>query len=413
MKKVLTGLIFLALSGYVIGQQFEDPKLTGEDFTKPKVSIGGAFAIQYQVLKHHADSTLIPLGTGINLPTANLNLDVDLAEGIKLNLVTYLSSRHHTDTWVKGGYLLIDKLPFLKSQAVDNLMNYLTIRIGDMEINYGDEHFRRSDNGNVIRNSFVGNYIMDGFTTSPSMEVMFRNKGIIVMGAVTEGTLDPLLVSFKNNTYTAYDAARYFAYYWKAGYDKQFSDDLRLRFTLSGYNAPRHYSGSIYYGDRTGSRYYLVMKRETNSASDVDISSNHTTGRWGPGTTDKDNSLMFNLFVKFKSAEFFGTYETAKGNYLSGNEFKFSQIAAEGIYRFGSTDQFYGGLRYDFVKGNTDLYSAGNQSVNRIQAGAGWFILKSTVLKVEYVNQKYTDFISIYGSDAGFNGFMFEAAVSF
>ena len=55
----------------------------------------------------------------------------------------------------------------------------------------------------------------------------------------------------------------------------------------------------------------------------------------------------------------------------------------------------------------------GDQSVTRIQLGAGWFILESTVLKLEYLNQKYTDFISDYGTDAGFNGLMVEAAISF
>ncbi len=48
-------------------------------------------------------------------------------------------------------------------------MNYLTLKVGVMELNYGDEHFRRSDNAEVMNNAFVGNYIMDAFTTAPGI----------------------------------------------------------------------------------------------------------------------------------------------------------------------------------------------------------------------------------------------------
>jgi len=411
-KKILTILI-ASLTICVNAQQFEPPVSLGEDFTKVKANVGGDFALQYQILRHEADSALIPLGTGINLPSANFNLDVELAGGIKLNLVTYLSSRHHNDTWVKGGYLQIDELPFIKSTTVDRIMDYLTLWIGDMEINYGDEHFRRSDNGYVTRNPFVGNYLMDAFMTSPSMEVMFRDKGILAMGGITAGTVNPVLTKFSNNKFIGYNATDYLAFYWKAGYDRTFSDDLRTRLTLSGYHTPKHYSGSLYNGDRAGSRYYLVMNRVSDGSSGADISSNFTSGNFGPGTTNKDNSYMVNLYVKNKVLEFFGTYESAKGTYSTGSQFKFYQLGGEAIYHFGGDDQFYGGARYDFVNGDIDLSDPGDRSAGRFQVAAGWFPLTSTVLKLEYVNQDYNRFTSLYGENAGFHGFMVEAAISF
>lgn len=405
--------MLIALSFNAFSQQFEPPHDSGEGFEKLNVKVGGDFALQYQALDHHADSALIPLGSGVNLPTANLNVDAYLAPGIRLNLVTYLSSRHHNDAWVKGGYLQIDQLPFIKSQAVDKAMDYLTIRAGDMELNYGDAHFRRTDNGKATSNPFVGNYIMDAFTTSPALEILYRNNGILAMGGLTEGSLNPALVKYSGGTYTAYDAPKYLGYYWKAGFDRNFSEDFRLRLTVSGYFTPEHYSGSLYNGDRAGSRYYLVMNRITNSSGDVSISGSPKSGRWAPGTTNKDNSLMFNLYTKYRGFEFFGTFESASGTYSSDTEFKFSQIGTEALYRFGSDEQFYGGVRYNRVNGDTDVAISGDQSVSRFQAGAGWFILNSTVLKLEYVNQDYSDFIAEYGSDAGFNGLMIEAAVSF
>ena len=408
MKKLILLITAAIVFSFASYGQFEEPQMAGTDFEKVKVRLGADFAMQYQMLSHYADSALIPLGKGFNLPTANLIVEAGLAPGIKVNLTTYLSSRHHNEAWVKGGYLIIDELPFIKSDKIDRVMDFLTFRIGDMDIDYGDAHYRRSDNGHVTSNPFVGNYIIDAFTTQIAAEVFFRANGFLLMGAVSNGTLKPSLSGYSASAgYTAYDTHKELAYYWKAGYDKQLNDDLRLRLTLSGYHSPKNHFGSLYYGDRAGSRYYLVMNRITNNAADVDITKNHLSGNWGPGLMDKDNSVMLNLFTKYKGLEFFGTYESINGTFAGGETTKFNQYAAEGIYRFGGRDQFYTGLRYNYASNNQD------QSVSRLQAGAGWSMIDPVLIKLEYVNQTYDNFISNYGSDAGFKGFMFEAAITF
>jgi len=368
MKKIYTILIFFLAASGAFGQQFEESVSENEKFEKPKVQVGGDFALQLQFLNHHADSALIPLGQGFNLPTANLKLDALLADGISVNLTTYLSSRHHVEAWVKGGYLLIDKLPFIKSNAITRVMDYLTFKIGVMELNYGDAHFRRSDNGHVIRNAFTGNYIMDAFTTAPAFEALFRDKGWLLMAAVTTGSLDPALTGYNasNQTYTPYYINKELAFYWKAGYDKQINSDLRLRATMSGFHSANNHFGSLYNGDRTGSRYYLVMNLITDNSADVDPSQNHLSGNWGPGFIDRDNSFMWNLLAKYKGLEFFGTYETASGTRaFGGSKFTFNQYAVEGLYHFGKEENFYGGVRYNYVWNNT------SSSIGRIQVSAG------------------------------------------
>ncbi len=409
MKKifmiVMSGIFFISASG----QQFEESVTTVENLTKPEVSVGADFAMQFQALRHHADVDLVPLGSNINLPTANLVVNAILAEGLKVNLTTYLSSRHHVEAWVKGGYLLIDRLPFFKSRFTEKLMDFMTFKVGVMEINFGDAHFRRSDNGRVINNLFIGNYIMDAFTTAPAFEALFRSNSILLMGAVSTGTLKPALVGYSAGTqaYTPYNIHEELAFYWKAGYDQQISDDFRLRLTLSGYHASNHHFGSLYYGDRTGSRYYLVMNRVNNSPDDVDPAKNHMSGTWGPGFTDKDNSIMLNLFTRYRFLELFGTYETVKGTpAFGGSEFNYSQIAVEGLLRFGKDDRFFGGARFNYVKNNTD------SSVNRLQISAGWFLTPDILLKAEYVDQNYSNF-TIYGGTGGFNGLMVETTISF
>jgi hypothetical protein len=410
MKKLLFSGLVISIFTMGFSQNFEEKKLDGSTFENLKVRIGADFAMQFQALNHFSDSvTLIPLGSGINLPTANFVIEADLARGIKVNLETYLSSRHHNEAWVKGGYLLMDELPFIHSDFIDKVMKATTLKIGVMELNYGDAHFRRSDNGNIIRNPFVGNYIMDAFTTAFGLEILVRQSGFLVMGGINSGSLKPALSGYNTTStvYSEYNMFNEIALHWKAGYDNQITDNLRLRATVSGFHCFNHHFGSLYYGDRTGSRYYLVMKPRTNSSSDVDPASGHTSGNWGPGLTDRNNAIMANLFGKFHGFELFGTYEHNSGTVLSGAEFTFQQIAVEGLYRFGKEEQFYGGARYNLVSNQAD------ESVNRYQVTAGWSITKNIIAKVEYVNQNYKDFGLYRSADAGFNGIMVEAGISF
>jgi len=411
MKKSLFFIGALLICTSVLGQRFEEEKLDGSSFENMKIRVGADFAMQFQGINHYSDSLdLIPLGSGINLPTANLVVEALLAKGIKVNLETYLSSRHHVEAWVKGGYLLIDELPFLNSAFIDKIMSVTTLKIGVMELNFGDAHFRRSDNGLVIHNPFVGNYIMDAFTTAPALEVMVRHKGVLIMGGINTGTLKPALATYNASTgdYSEINVAEELALHWKAGYDKQVTDDVRLRATLSGFHSFNHHFGSLYSGDRTGSRYYLVMKPQTDNASDVDPASGHTSGRWGPGFTDKNNALMVNFFGGFYGFELFGTYEYTKGtSAFGGAKYTYQQFAVEALYRFGKEDQFYGGARLNRVSNQDD------ELINRIQIGAGWFLTSNILAKVEYVNQNYKDFGLYKEADAGFKGIVVEAAISF
>ncbi|MBQ0739041.1 hypothetical protein J9332_32470, partial [Aquimarina celericrescens] len=139
---------------------FEAPKDTLSTFDGVDVRVGGSFALQYQAIENEnaglAGYELKEAGSNFNLATANMDLDVALYDGVRMHLRTYLSSRHHNEPYVKGGYFQVDKLDFIKEGFLEDLMQYTTIRIGHMENNYGDAHFRRSDNAQASHNPFVG-----------------------------------------------------------------------------------------------------------------------------------------------------------------------------------------------------------------------------------------------------------------
>jgi len=389
--------------------QFEAPKDTTSTSNEVQVRIGGASTIQFQALNHETTGTpvnadgdplsLIEIGNNFNLPTANLDLDVSLYDGVRMHLRTYLSSRHHTEPYVKGGYIQIDKLDFISEGFMEPLMKNLRIKIGHMENNYGDAHFRRSDNAQAIYNPFVGNLIMDSFTTEVGAELYYFKNGLIVMGGLTNGKLNQG-VNKPDTTDPSIIA--------KLGYDKQITEDLRVRLTGSLYKTNKSANAYLYHADRAGSRYYLVMESEEASSS-----RNFTSGRFSPDFRNELTSFMVNPFVKYGGLEFFGTYERATGK--SSNETdtrSYNQYAGELIYRFGNNENVYLGGRYNLVDG--EMADGSNIDISRFNLAAGWFMTKNILAKLEYVSQEYNGFAANNLYNGGkFNGMMIEAVISF
>ena len=59
----------------------------------------------------------------------------------------------------------MDQAKFLGSDFINDVFKSLTDKVGDLEVDYGDAHFRRANGGNEMYNPFVENYIMDEFET--------------------------------------------------------------------------------------------------------------------------------------------------------------------------------------------------------------------------------------------------------
>lgn len=368
---------------------FEPTKDTDYDFDGVQVRLGGASTIQLQGLRQENSSgendDLAELGTNFNLATANLDLDVLLAPGLRMHLRTYLSSLHHNDAYVKGGYIQIDGLEWI-SEDLAGYMDNWRVKIGHMENNYGDAHFRRSDNAMALYNPFVGNYLMDAFTTEVGAEVYYMNGPWLAMAGFTNSTINQ----------SSLETDRDPSYLAKIGYDKQINEDFRFRLTGSVFHSGFRPIGSrgstqyLYSGDRAGTRYYNVIEGDFRA------------GRINPATGAELTSFMINPFIKFGGLEFFGIYENA-----STENDDWNQYAGELIYRFGQGEDFYVGTRYNTAS-NDDV------SVNRFNVGGGWFLTKNVLAKVEYVNQQYNDYPAgtVY-DDAQFNGFNIEAVISF
>jgi hypothetical protein len=380
-----------------------------------KISWGAGFTQQFQGLDHsntaaavikkdaankdYNANQLIRIGHGFNNAEANLYLNAQLAKGIRVSLTEYLSTRHHNETWVKDGYFLIDDSP-INNDLLENIMKYVTLRIGHFEINYGDAHFRRTDGGNAMYNPLVGNYILDAFTTEIGAEAYVRKSGFMGMVGATGGEI--------RGTVRNPDK-RSPAYLAKLGFDKQLTSDFRARLTGSLYTKKRSASNTLYSGDRAGSRYFDVVENTVSTEKD-----NAWSGAIRPGFASKITAMQLNPFVKLGGLEFFGVAEKAKGKAATETaDRKWNQYAGELTYRFLADERVFVAGRYNTAKG--ELSGIANKvSVDRYNLGAGWFITPNVMLKGEWVNQKYNDFpTNDIRNGAKFKGFVAEGTVAF
>ncbi|MBZ4036959.1 hypothetical protein K6T82_19485 [Flavobacterium sp. 17A] len=443
-----------------------DVQKDNREFKGLSIDLGGAFNMDFQATNSFNDqpnnittTTTTAAGTttrtitgyrlmntenNFTLPGADLYLGAQLFDGVRVNLDVYLASRHHNDAYVKGGYLQIDKLDFIKKDFLADVMKYATIKIGQMENNFGDAHFRGSDNGNTIRNAFVGNNIMYSFTTEMGMEVYYNRSGWVSMLGVTNGNLnqsnEEIFYTAGPNTNTTHSPS----ILAKFGYDKQINQDLRIRLTGSYYHNANLGNANIYSANRSGFGYWGILnnnpykntitKTDANgtvistTTTDVATTFSKTStpeATFNPNFKNWATTYMINPFVKYKGLEFFGTIELASGGDKAGTDDKrtANQYASELIYRFGKTEQFYLGGKYNTVSGKLSNADAKEVTVDKFEASAGWFMTKNILAKLNYVNQNYKNYSQFTGDPATgnlnnfyggkFNGLVFEAVIAF
>lgn len=438
---------------------FEPPKKDDTPYEGFKIRIGGSFTQDFQSLTHEQsdDPTTRPALygvvaaedaysaklTGFNLAMANLNLDFQIDDGIRVCLENYMSSRHHSEFWVKGGYIQIDKLPMLGNPQW--FTDFLRVRIGHFQPNFGDMQFRRTDGGNALFNPFVENYILDAFSTEIGGEVyVFPVDGFMGMLGMTSGFINGNVENYPEaiNNFGVVETKKTPSVFAKLAYDKTFTN-LRFRLSASVYSNPNIQRNTMYAGDRTGSHYFLMMERAVQpNGTNTSATAQFTSGRFNPQMSNRVTAIMVNPFIKFKGLELFGSYETVSGGLYSDTlmvggkasweKRSFNQISGEVLYRFLPGEQAYVGARYVTVTGEPDGNAFKNAdgsrikvNMNRLAVAGGWFPTKNLLLKGEYVIQNFGDAgsagfekdkdfpVNDHRYKGKFSGFFVQAVVGF
>ncbi len=406
-KMMIAALATIFVAAAPLGaQQFEQPKLNPFAFNGLKVRFGASFAETFQDLHDYntatpnveggVDQTLLgDIGAGFDLAMANAHVVADVAPGTRVVVNAYLASRHHNDTWIKGGYLLLDASP-IHNDLLEEVMSVVTLKVGHYEPNYGDAHFRESDNADVTNNPFIENLILDAHTMEIGGEADVRLGSLLGVAGVTTGENKGDVTTPENRGYS---------FLSKLGFDHRFSPDLRVRLTGSTYQNRKDAGSTLYTGDRAGSAFWGVM--DTKAGTDF------RNGRMDPNFTRVIRAYQLNPFVRYRDLDLFGVVEQAHGRSATETRTRtVTQYDADAIYHFGGGRAYVAG-RYDTVHGQF-LTVGSSQRVNRGVLAIGWYMDPHVLVKGEYVKQTYHGFQADNILNGGkFDGIVIQGSVAF
>src|SRR5262245_31160964 len=183
---------------------------------------------------------------------------------------------------------------------------------------------------------------------------------------------------------------------------------MRVRLTGSGYPTTESSNNTLYTGSRAGSRYYWVLENTLATES-----AQAWSGDVRPGFSKKVTAWVINPFVKYRGLELFGNIEQAEGmSATEADKRTWTQYAGDGVYRF-LKNQLYVAGRYNVAKGRPVGFTE-DVTVDRTEAGGGWFLTNNLEAKAEYVQQNYRDYpVTDIHHEGKFHGVMVEAVVSF
>jgi hypothetical protein len=374
-----------------------------------------------QLLSHSNDPGTLPdVEGGFQSAAGNLTLDARITDGIDVYAELYLSSPHHTgDVFDREGYLYVDYLPELFG-GLNRIFEHVDLKAGHMELNFGDQHFYRSDVAQVMDNPLIGNYIVDANTIGVGVELYgFAGPLTAVIGYNSGATTGDFTDGHRNAWLGKLALGRLGGPYRLSG--SFYTVDQSRNgpgFPLGGS------SSNLFAGNFSGSRYAAVWDGSPDAGQLLlgggqDVTAFQLDGRVGPveGLTV---SGLFGWFQDDDTNGFFVDPDAGRSGDDGNPTDEWTYFGATAQYYLA--DPFYLAVRYNAASANTLSDQDAEGIVQRVQAGFGlWVVPKRLIFKAEYVNQWAQDFAPNamrlrsldLATDPKFYGVMAEIAVNF
>jgi len=160
-------------STLVLASPVQAQTSTEADTTKDRIDIGVQAVGALQMLNQSNDgNSLQKISSGFQSAAGNLTIDAVITDGIDVYAELYLSSPNHIgDVYDREGYIHVEHLPDYFGESVNSIFEYIDVKAGHMELNFGDQRLYRSDVAQVQKNPLFGNYIVDPNTIGIGAEI--------------------------------------------------------------------------------------------------------------------------------------------------------------------------------------------------------------------------------------------------
>lgn len=363
-------------------------KLTETKDTKLYITlntVGTAQALQHKNAFDGKGVALLELEPGFQTAFGDLGFIGKFGENEEIKVVfdMYLSSRNHpSQTYGNEGYIVMTGVPEnLKSlRFLEPVLKKVDIKAGHMMLNFGDGLEHRSNNAIVQKNPLVGNFVIDPNIVSIGMELSSKQGGRVNW-----------LVGVANGTTTEdWNVGRGFSYHGKlAVYPiKALRTSVSYIAADQSDNPNKGQAGGssmqMFSGNRSGERYAGVL------------GGGQAPGGVFPQAGEKFSAAQFDVtFDNNSPIKLYGHYGITRDKDINGTavgtpEETWSYYAGDVVYKL--TDALYAAARYSGAQADKFQGIDSNGSVNRYQVGGGLWLTKNLLVKVEYVQQKYSGF---------------------
>lgn len=344
-------------------------------------TVGTAQALQQKNVFNAAGKDLGKLSPGMQTAYGDLGFQGRFGkkQEVELYFDLYLASRNHpSQTYGNEGYLLVHDVPEnLESLAVLRpLFKRVDLKAGAFLVNFGDQQFWRSNNAITQKNPLVGNFVIDPNFVSTGVQVSSKPGRFGWLLAGTNGT----------NT-EDFSTGRGFAFNGKL-YVYPIKP-VRLSGSYYRVNHRESITGraTLFSGNRSGERYGAVLGGGQAPGDVLPNTSKDLTAYQGDFTFD-EAAIPVKLYAHYGLVR----DSDANGPAAGRPEERWSYYTGQVVYRFSPT--LFAAARYSAANADKVSGIASNGKVGRVQVGGGLWLTKNLLMKVEYVNQKYTGFSS-------------------
>jgi len=348
------------------------------------------------------------LNPGIQDPFANLDFLASVPGKLDVYFDLYVASRPHPNTmYAHEGYILLKSLPEpFEAGPLGKAFDYINVKVGGFDIDFGDGNYRRSNNAFVQRNPLITNPLVDPNVEELGGEVYSVQGPIYWLAGAGGGT---------TTEHFDYGAGA-------SGHAKIWANPLpELRTSASVYyadlsgsaNANGNEHSDLYAAQRSGGALSSVFGGGDSPGQVLPMSGDRMVAVQGDVTW---NHWPFDVYANVG-----WTQDTNANGPLPGHP------AERWIYgtiepSYHITPAWYVAGRYGVAAAQAVHGVDTHGWVDRAEIGTGYWITESILAKAEYVYEQYHDFRSgtgiVSGVDTGgrsprFNGILVEVSFSF
>jgi hypothetical protein len=289
----------------------------------------------------------------------------------------YLSTKAHANQ-LQGheGYMLMRSLPEPLDEVpgLKQLMAIANVKAGQFDIDFGDHRYRRTDNARGQRNAFIGNTLIDPSATEVGVEIFSKPSKINWLVGVGSGSETGTFEDGRN----------------MGMHGKLWVNFENLRIAGSAYSLDHNTRSTsfsnLYRSSRSGGQYNGVFDNG-NGPGNIFVGAGKSLTAYQVDATWYQPNYELYSHVGYVSEDV-----------ITGEE-SWQYATFDAIYRF--TNRLYVDARYNVAYADKLRGLESDGRVERIQIGGGYWLFKSILFKLEYVNERMSGFREAEGNVSG------------